>query len=250
MTHFRAQLAALDRRLPLEGPVRDRVLMEVAADLEDMFEHFRGTGLGAEEAAGRAVQACDLSDTALAELVRVHSCGPSRLQDRVAGPGPSRWELLLIVVMGLGVISGVFLQPPAGGIIGDAGPAVWPVLALFAMAVGRAVWALFRRSRARADRAHQAVLMLAVWQFVLGVTGIWIGLYRGVLASRQEITRLGVFLFDWLQGSAALLCVALACTLLSALIWYGLAGRAARRDGAAARSLRPDLQPLTPGSEP
>lgn len=47
MSRFAAQMNALSRRLPLAGPARDRVLLEVAADLAGPLPGARGRRGGA-----------------------------------------------------------------------------------------------------------------------------------------------------------------------------------------------------------
>ena len=45
MTDFTAALRRIDSRLHLPQPARSRVILELAGDLEELYRHYRATGL-------------------------------------------------------------------------------------------------------------------------------------------------------------------------------------------------------------
>jgi hypothetical protein len=53
MTRFSDTLRALNERLDLPQPVRSRILLEIAGDLEDLEQHFLDSGLSQKRRTGR-----------------------------------------------------------------------------------------------------------------------------------------------------------------------------------------------------
>lgn len=229
MTSFGEVLRPLRARLPLPQPARTRVLLEVAADLEDMYRHYRASGLSEEEARVRAVDTFDLSDAALAELVRVHTSFLRRLLDRLSAQAQSRWErgLLLIVA---GTLAFVFVQVVLrGAIVAVAGAQVWPTLicGLAGMTVGLVKFYQIHIKQdhelRRARRGLDAIAMLAGAQVLLGFLIGWISLYLAARRIANDVEYAGVHLFNWLLSASATLSVSLMGALLTAMIWFALA---------------------------
>ncbi|MGD2154707.1 MAG: hypothetical protein PVG79_15665 [Gemmatimonadales bacterium] len=233
MTDFAEVLRPLRARLPLPQPARTRVVLEIAADLEDMYRHYRALGLSEEEARVKAVEACDLSDEALAELVRVHTSSFRRLLDRLSAQAQSRWErgLLLIVA---GTLTFVCLQVVVRGeLVAVAGPQVWPSLicGLAGLTLGLAkfyqIYIKQDHELRRARRGLDAIMILAGAQVILGFLAAWFGLYLAARRITDDVEYAIVYLFNWLLGSAALLSVSLMGALLTAMVWFALARRVA-----------------------
>ena len=71
MSRFNVFLHRTGERLALPKATRSLILVEIASDLEELFNHYVQQGLSEEEAAARAEEKVDMSDEALAELVRM-----------------------------------------------------------------------------------------------------------------------------------------------------------------------------------
>jgi hypothetical protein len=229
MTSFAEVLRPLRARLPLPQPARTRVLLEIAADLEDMYRHYRASGLSEEEARVKAVDTFDLSDDALAELVRVHTSLFRRLLDRLSAQAQSRWErgLLLIVA---GTLAFVCMQVVLrGAIVAVAGAQVWPTLicGLAGLTLGLVKFYQIQIKQdhelRRARRGLDAIAILAGAQVLLGFLIAWFSLYLAARRIANDVEYAGVHLFNWLLSASALLSVSLMGALLTAMIWFALA---------------------------
>ncbi len=243
MTNFADVLGPLSARLPLPQPARSRVLLEVAADLEAAYEHYRAEGCSEEEARRRAAEAFDLSDTALAELVALHTSFARRMLDRLSSQARTRWERsLLLIVAGFLTYLGVELAV-RGGIITDAGSFVWPVLICGAAGLLLGIAKLYQvyvkqdHEVRRARRGLDAIAVLAGAQLLLGFFGAWFELYLAAARISRSVDYALVHLFNWLLGSAALLSVSLTGALLTAMLWFAVASRVAGIEDAEAELL-------------
>ena len=101
MSRFATTLSQTSRRLNLPQHITSRVVLELAADLEDLFEHYREQGLSEEDATARALESAELSDEAVARLVEVHTSSSSRLVEHLAERTRVSWERLMLVLIGL-----------------------------------------------------------------------------------------------------------------------------------------------------
>lgn len=246
MTSFAEVLRPLRARLPLPQPARTRVLLEIAADLEDMYGHYRASGLSEEEARLKAVEAFDLSEDVLAELVRVHTSFVRRILDRLSIQAQSRWErgLLLIVAGTLALVCAeVVLRDD---VVAITKALVWPTLIcgmaglILGLAKFYGICIKQDHELRRARRGVDAIAYLAGAQLLLGFLTAWFSLYLAARQIANDVEQATVHLFYWLLTASALLSVSLMGALLTAMIWFALARRVAGiADAETALLLRP-----------
>lgn len=233
MTDFADVLLPLSDRLPLPQPVRSRVLLEIAADLEDLYQHYRDAGMSQAEARSKAIAACDLSEQALAELVDIHTSTFRKLLDRLSAQAQTRWERVLLGLVAASVTIATLNVLVREPLIADAGWMVGPPLfcAASALVLGLAIFYQIFIKQARAPlsarRGVDAVAVLAAAQCLLGFLGTYLGLYLAACRIVGDAHNAFLYLFNWLLGGAALLSASLSGALLTAVIWFVLARRVA-----------------------
>lgn len=227
MSRFATTLQTIADRLDLPQPARSRVLLELAADMDDLDRHFLGQGLAEDEARLRVLEQFDLSDAAMSELAAVHHGPARRLLDRLPARNLRLWERTLLVVMALAAVhtGGWFTR--SSQVMHDAGAQAWAVLAVavivLILAAGKA-YQLFIRQDHRVRRLRTGlapVLGLSVGMMALGFVLPWV----------QVLLRLGrptdlhpvAVMMDWVISTTAMLQVSLGLGLLGALAWFGLA---------------------------
>ena len=106
MNRFNQALLGADARLTVPEPARSRILLEIAADMEDLFQECIGRGDSEVEAEARVLEHFDLSDEALGELVRVHDTPLQRSLEKVSGNVRGPGSQLLMAVLALFVTVG------------------------------------------------------------------------------------------------------------------------------------------------
>ena len=107
MSRFAETLSQTSRRLNLPQHIKSRVVLELAADLEDLYEHYSAQGLTEEEATARALEAAELSDEAIARLVEVHTSPTGRLVERLTERTRTPWERLMLLLIALFLLIGM-----------------------------------------------------------------------------------------------------------------------------------------------
>ncbi len=243
MSEFTEHLREISRRLPLPEPVRSRVLLEIASDMDDLLQHHLASGMERGQAVAAVVEQFDLSDDALQELARIHDSSFQRSLEGLARQAGTRWErgILALLALVLAVsMTRVLLAPT---LLRDAGPVVFGVVGVLLLAVVLAVWSGLRLFIPGGDpsgtgrKGLRTLPPLAGLVILLGFSGVWVELYRAALRMRGEPDQTLVFLAHWLHMASATLVVALAGGLLVGLLWFFLETRARHLEAEAAARL-------------
>jgi len=239
MSRFSSFLQQTGERLSLPKATRSLILVEVAADLDDLFEHYLSKGLSEEEAAARAEEKVDMSDDALAELVRIHSDMRS-WTDRITGRVQPFWERLAMAVIVLFLVAGVAVELDAQ-LFSRTSAFIWPVLAIFAALVVSSVVQVVRFSahpnprRLRADLTTP--LFLGGASLLIGFGGFAMDLYVALLRMANSTGDVAPISARAILGGASTLMIALLVTLCAAVMWFVFAGRVARLEQRSTGSL-------------
>jgi hypothetical protein len=223
--------------------VRSRILLEIASDLEAVYEHFREDGLSEEAAQRQAIEHCDLSDEAVAELVDVHTSWYRRFLDRFSAQVQTRWERAVVILLLIFVAAVTAPLVVSVRVFEVASFAVWPVLGVTLAAV---VMSLRKFYAAYVKQDHDtrrlrsglsAILVLAGINLLIGLYGCWLALYRAARNAVAGTDQALILFTDWLLSSSAMLMVCFLTVVLIALLWFVLANKISRIEQAEAALL-------------
>lgn len=231
MSHFVDILHHTSERLTLPQPARSRVLLEIAADMDDLFAVYRERGLGEDEARQQTLEDVDLSDEALSQLAMIHTGPVRQVLDRLSSRTLQIWEraLLMLVVVSAFIAGDWFFS--SDRLFRDAGLFAWPVLAVVLVALVLSIvkfYQLFLKQDHSIRTLHgylDLILGLSVFLLFLGFAGSWVEVWRLRQAAAAEPLPVLVFMMRWALVSTALLQLSLGLGILSALAWFGLAGK-------------------------
>ena len=243
MSRFAAVLKKISDGLDLPDPTRSRILLEMAGDLEDLYEHHRAQGLGEEEALRRAEEAFAASDEALKHLARIH-VADAGLTDRISRQVGSWWEKVLLVIWLLAVVL------VAGAVVTRVhffviiSPFVWPIVGLALVAVGFALWKLYRLFLQRPvdPRSFRSglgfLLFVAAASLALSVCGFFYHLRWYAFQTWQGAPETVFMMFgNWNLAISALMIIGLLTAIFAALAWFLLTGLVARAENRRAAAL-------------
>jgi hypothetical protein len=233
LTHFPELLGVLQQKLVLPQPARSRVLLEIADDLEGLYQHYKNAGLDDEAARRRTVEGMDLAPEVLTDLIEIHTSPYERFLDGLSERARSRWERGLLVALSAFVCFLLALAVRAGPVFSQANAFIWPVLVCLGIGIVLSlerVYVLFLRKvyRAREARRGLSVLLsMSAAQIALGIAGIWLDLFRVSKAASSDPSRLGGMGMEWMIGGTALMLVSVGGAIVLAMWWFVLASRAA-----------------------
>ncbi len=243
MNRFTETLQDINERLDLPQPARSRVLLEIAADLDGLHAHYLDRGLPEDEARRRAVEQCDLSDEALAELARVHLSAYRRFLDRLSAQARTRWEraVLAVLLVFVAVLAG--RMAVGTGMFSAAGPAAWVAAGLTLIALGLGLHKLYS---AHLEQDHDLVrlragtgtlLVLAGSNLVLGVYAYSLVLYRVARQMAFDLEETAPLVVQRLLSGSALVEMCLFAAILCAVLWFLVENKIGRIEEAEAALL-------------
>jgi hypothetical protein len=238
MSRFNVFLHRTGERLALPKATRSLILVEIASDLEELFNHYVQQGVSEEEAVARAEEKVDMSDEALAELVRIHS--ESRgWTDRMARRVQPFWERLALALIVLFFVATSFLDH---GLRPFAHRTVffWPILVIFIALVVHVVAQFVRQSDHASLRetrnALAAPLFFGASSIVIGFAGAGIELYRTLKLMAADPEKAAPLFSGVVLEVSSTIAIALLVALAAGVAWFVLAGKATRLEDKAART--------------
>lgn len=232
MRRFAAVLRNIDKVLDIPQPSRSRVILEIAADMQDLYEHYISQGLDDEQAHRRTVEEFDLSAGEIAAIARAHDSPLKRFLDRLSVRTRGFLERTALALTLIPVALVGYRLTQSGGLFRDCGIWVWPLLAgaVAALALGVSKWyGLFvvKEHNVRAVRKRlDTVLFIALGQLGTGFVGMYVGLFQTWVTSSADKAMTTLYLARWLQRSSALLSATMIVALVSSLIWIVNSGKA------------------------
>jgi hypothetical protein len=243
MSEFTEILRSINDRLDLPQPARSRVLLEIAADLRDTYDYYRGQGLSQEEARRYAVENCDLSDEVLADLTRLHTSAWRRFMDRFSEQAQTRLERVLVILTLLFIAAIAGRLVVSVDVFSTARPWIWAALVLTVSAVSYACQKLFlayvkqdhdpRRLRA----GLPSLLVAAGADLLIGAYGNWSAMYQAARRTVDDVGGLWLYATEWLLESASLQLICLTAAIVIAILWYVIANKVSRVEQAEAAAL-------------
>jgi hypothetical protein len=240
MSRFNAFLHRTGERLELPKATRSLILVEIAADLEDLFQHYVNEGLDDETAAARAEEKVDMSDEALAELVRIHSEARG-WTDRLSRRVQPFWERFAMAAIVLAFFAAASLGSETS-IFTHVNWIAWPAAAVLVAVVvsflAQSVQLAAPPSLRRARQRLATPLFLATASVVLGFLGAGVHMYLTLMAMvTQPHAAPSMFARAVLETTSGL-AVSMLVAIVAGIAWFVLAGRIARLENEATRLLQ------------
>lgn len=249
MDRFAPALRRVSRELDLPRRLRTELLLEMAADLEAVFEHHRGRGVAEDEAARRAEEAVLGSPEVIRRLGRLHASPWRSWAEDVGARLSGGLELGLLIV---GVVPILALGGGAAVrvLAADPSPLAWSILLVgFLMtALAATEWIRLLRSHPLRRPYLPSLLVLAAMATALGLLAPVLGLHRATTGHAGEGPGEAALLATVVRDGATFL-AGLLVGIGGLLAWFLLVEREARRATREVEALLSDASPQgVPGS--
>ena len=238
MSRFASLLQATSDRLELPQPAKSRILLEMSADLEDLYATYREQGLDDDDAKARAREHFEASDDAIAELVAIHRTAFQRWMDTLSLQAQSLWERLVFIAVILFVLFFAGREILTAEFFRSASIYVWPVLgvslAVLLLSVAQ-VYRIYIKKDHRISRLRRglpSLLLLGCGALFIGAYGFFIEFYIWMKRIAEHGVPIPVSFAHWLTAGSATMVVSLVAAIITVLIWYLLISRVRRIEEA------------------
>ncbi len=240
MKHFTPLLKSINERLDLPQPTKSRIILEIAADLDDLYQLYLARGMDEREAAQKAEEKIDLTDEALTELVQIHQSLFRKLLDRITAQTQNRWEKVIFVFMFIFIIAISFHGILSTQFFLQASKWIIPVLGIFLIASLISIpkfYQLYLKKDHQVKKLRAGlplIIGLGVLNFMVGIMGYLIELYKAgdhamllvnhlafvITTHEADAARTMNDITSWMIKSSSLIMFTIVSTIIIAVVCY------------------------------
>ena len=242
MKQFTPLLKSINERLDLPQPIKSRIILEIAADLDDLYQLYLSRGIKENEAAQKAEEKIDLTDEALNELVQIHQSLFRKLLDKITAQTQNRWERVAFVLMLL-FIAAISVQAVfSTQFLTQASKWIYPVLGISLTAILISIpkfYQLYIKKDHQVKKIRSGLSLIfgmGVLNLVIGVMGYVMELYMAgsnallfanhlvYIITTQEVGSVQRLsdITTWMIKSSSLIMFTFVSTIFIAFICYML----------------------------
>ncbi len=243
MSRFVPYLKEIHDRLDLPQPAKSRILLEIAADLEDAYDLYLSRGIADEEAAQMAMERFGLSDEAFEELIRIHESPFRRFLSLFSEQARSRWERMILAALLVFIALFAGREAVTAGFLAHASAFIWPILGIsfgaLVLFLTRA-YSLFLKQDHNPRRLRNklsTLLALAGVNLLIGGYGFGLEFYLTVRRTAGDVENMAVYIVEWLFRAAPMLMAGLLTAVFIGLAWFVLESKISRIEQAEASLL-------------
>jgi hypothetical protein len=240
MTQFHSLLKKINAQLDLPQPEKARIMMEIASDIEDLYDIYISKNVTEAEAIRLVQEKFDMDEQALHELISIHDSVFRKWMDRLSSQAQTRLEKIMLISVCMMVIvfgsQAVFQNP----FFIQSSPFSRPIMVLCCCGLVQSAaiaYRLFIRKNHKRETLRSGLRPLFIMTCtapLMGILGYFIELYQfgpyGVIlgskllfvfkTNNAEFSRLLYLMTEWMLKSASMMMMCLFVTLVLATFLY------------------------------
>ncbi|MCE5249207.1 hypothetical protein LLG96_03205 [bacterium] len=225
MNRFTALLREMSGRLDVPQPLKSRILLELAGDLEDLYATYINRGIAEETAMRMAVDKIAIGDEAVDLLIRLNDSAVKRFLRRFPSH-VQRWiEVISWCVIMLAASCVLYMKASHGSLFID-GPFAWMLagitLALCGITISRLYVLYIKRDHTvtRIRSGLPFMLFLGCLSILIGVDGFFLEIYsaliKAIYAGGKDVSGL----ISTLQGAFFFVALSFFLAATASVIWF------------------------------
>ena len=257
MENFKTVLREINDNLDLPQPTKSRIILEIAADLNDAFNMYKQQGLDDKEASLKAKTTFKLNKKNLNDLIKIHQTPFRKWFDQLSERGQNMLERTIFsIIMILVVISG-FYTAFASKIVLEVSSFIWIIFVVFLVALTLFILKVYHiyikrdHTLEKIKRGVSGLLILSASVIILCVIGYFLELFRfGNYAHILETKMIYLLyttdpvfpqifweMIDWMITSSAFIMTSMLFSILIAFMWFILMNKISKIESAEAEVL-------------
>jgi hypothetical protein len=226
MNKFASVLKKVNERIDLPQPLKSRILLEISADLNDLYELCLQQGYSEKEAMIYAEKKCNLDDKTIADLVNVYNTGIYKWLHNISDRTRNKWEKLSIVFIilfsivftGQVILTTKFFMQTSIYVLPVVGLATIAIILI--MIKYYKIYFLKDHNINRLRENLPTILFLGGASLLVGVIGFFIDLYLTVSKIASDMKNTLIYFMDWLIRSSSYLMICLVTVIFLFFLWY------------------------------
>jgi hypothetical protein len=229
MTRFANVLKQAEDRLQAPEPARTRILLEMAADLEDSYDHYVDQGLDEAQAVRRAEEAFAVSDETLRLLERMYQPSLGSPVERFFQQMGTIWSISLLIFLFVFEVLLAFRISSDRSFFVYPSPFLWPIVLLALAAITFTVWKLvqiFSRQGRDVRRLRTGLglpLFFAAASLAVAFLGFLFHMQRYFRVNAQGAPEALFMNFaGWMVSISSLMTIGLLTAILAGMVWFAL----------------------------
>jgi len=179
MNQFAPILKKINEKLDLPQPIKSRIILEIAADMEDAYNLYRQQGLSEKEALEKVKETFVFTDSALRELTEIHQTFFRRLLGKFSEQAANRWERVVLFVVFLFVITISAKTLITTPFFSQVSKFIFPICGLF-LGIILIAKIKFYQLYIRKDHDVKRLRRWMAWIVILGVVNLVISFTGGI----------------------------------------------------------------------
>jgi len=253
MNQFSDLLKDLNRRIKMPQPEKSRILLEIAADLNDAYAYYRERGLSREDALQKARDKFELSDEAIDQLSRLHDNVFHQWMLNKFGSSQSLCERILFTVFSLFIIVAAVYAAMTTAFYTNASGFVYPVpfiligvLILSAVKIYR-LYLKEDHGVTRINAGMGAFKIFAAANLFAGISGYFAELYFSgskvlflgplFIISMLDVDYVETFVLDFMIKTSLLIMMCMLTVMITGIFWFIIANKISKIEQAEAEIL-------------
>jgi len=238
MSRFAPVLKKINEKLDLPQPQKSRVILEIAADLEDLYNVYIERGLGKEEAIRKAVEKFDVDEKALSELITIHQSTFQKFFYGLSGQVQIWWERAALAIILLIILVSTLTVTLTTQFLHQSSKFVWPMLSIFVLILVLSITKIYilyikkDHSVKKTRTGLPLILFLILLNFIFGILGYFIELYSsgsepffaGLMAifttDYSEFNTTPTYVAQYHIRYASVMLINISITIFTLIVWF------------------------------
>ncbi len=239
MNQFAPTLKKINEKLDLPQPIKSRIILEIAADMEDAYLLYLEQGMSEREAMAKVKETFAITDSALRELTEIHQTFFRRVLGKFSEQAANRWErvVLFVVFLFIAAISAKTLTTTP--FFSQASKFVFPICGFF-LGIMLIAKIKFYQLYIRKDHNVKKLRRWMSWIAILGIVNLIISLTGGVFEFLALPNPSGDIFYESLRQMIKFATVGMVgslVTILTAIIYFFLNSKIQKIEQAEASIL-------------
>ena len=240
MRRFAQLLIRINDKLDLPQPQKSKILLEIATDMDELFDIYLKRGASEAEAMAKIEEKFSMDDETINELIALHDSGFRKFLDKLSMQAQTRWERAILFLAFL-MISYMCLQAvTTADFLSTASKFIVPVMAIgsvSALLAIRKFYLLYLKKEHDLRRLRKGLtpfLLLAGLSLFTGTFGyfielalaedkfLWYGQYLFFTIPSRVFDVYGgiIYFINWMMKTSAMIITSIFVAIVSAMFWY------------------------------